>query len=398
MRVLCTTLPEYGHFHPMAPLAAALAAAGHQVAFATAGEFCPRVEAAGFDAFPAGLGHFEQVEEARRRFPADDALPGPERFLAFVPKMLAEVAAPARLDDLVPIVAEWQPDILIHDEVDFAGPIAAALADIPYVGHGVGVLRPLEALQLSADLLAPLYRQRGVELGPFGGIFDYLYFDVCPPSLQPRHARDIPVLRLIRASSFDAAGEETLPSWVGELPDSPTVYVTLGTIFNRTPGLFGAILAALHGEPVNVVVTVGYDTDPASLGPQPDNVHIERYIPQSDLLPYCDLVVAQGGWSVVSVLSQGLPLLLLPQGANQFWHTEFCVAAGAARRLLPAEITPAAVRSEVRALLAGAEYREGAGRVRDEIEAMPTPEQSVALVEQVQREGQPLTGAPLSAS
>lgn len=42
--MLCTCLPAHGHFHPMAPLARALVAAGHEVAVATAEEFCPYLE------------------------------------------------------------------------------------------------------------------------------------------------------------------------------------------------------------------------------------------------------------------------------------------------------------------------------------------------------------------
>ncbi len=56
MRVLCTCVPGFGHFHPMVPLAQALVRAGHEVAFATAERFCRRVvEPAGFPTFPAGL-------------------------------------------------------------------------------------------------------------------------------------------------------------------------------------------------------------------------------------------------------------------------------------------------------------------------------------------------------
>src|SRR5579871_2206809 len=55
MRVLFTTRPEYGHFHPLVPLARALAQAEHEVAFACPASFIPVVAASGFDAFPAGF-------------------------------------------------------------------------------------------------------------------------------------------------------------------------------------------------------------------------------------------------------------------------------------------------------------------------------------------------------
>lgn len=55
LRVLFTTLPGAGDFYPLIPLARALAAAGHAVAFAAAPRFCPEVAAADFHAIPGGL-------------------------------------------------------------------------------------------------------------------------------------------------------------------------------------------------------------------------------------------------------------------------------------------------------------------------------------------------------
>jgi hypothetical protein len=55
MRVLFTTFAGTDHLHPLVPLARALAAAGHTIAFAAAPTFCPAVEAVGFPCFPAGL-------------------------------------------------------------------------------------------------------------------------------------------------------------------------------------------------------------------------------------------------------------------------------------------------------------------------------------------------------
>ena len=64
MRVLFTTLPASGHWHPLVPFAA-LRAAGHEVAFATASERCAAIAALGFRCFPAGTE--ETAEEAQER-------------------------------------------------------------------------------------------------------------------------------------------------------------------------------------------------------------------------------------------------------------------------------------------------------------------------------------------
>ncbi|HVL99775.1 MAG TPA: glycosyltransferase [Egibacteraceae bacterium] len=395
LRVMCTCLPGWGHFLPMLSLARAVAEAGHVVAFATAEDFCPRIEQTGFAAFPAGLSLPEQLAQAARRFPEQHALPhGKERFCEFVPRMLAGVAAPERAGDLMNVFARWRPDILVHDETDFGGPVAAAVCGVPYADHSVGFLRPLRMARLARAILHPLWDRWDVDLGEHGGLFRYLYLDVCPPSLQSAEIGEIAVAHPMRNTDVDPGGD-TLPSWVSKLRPAPTVYVSLGTIFDRGQEVFAAVLEGLRDEYLNVIVTVGNQNDPAALGPQPDNVHIERFIPQALLLPFCDVVVNQGGTAILPILAHALPLLVLPQRANQFHNAEACVAAGVARRLLPHEVTAEAVRTAVLALLRQPTYRRRSREVAEEIARMPHPAEAVRLLERLAEERAPLTRAPL---
>lgn len=378
--MLCTCLPGYGHFLPMLAFARAAAAAGHTVAFATAADFCPQVEQAGFAAHPAGLSMRAQLEQAAARFPEQHAMPyGKERFTAFVPRMLAGVAAPPRAADVAAVIDEWQPEVVVHEETEFGGPVAAAAAGLPYADHSVGFLRPLEMARLAGETLAPLADAYGVDLGEFAGLFRYLYLDVCPPSLQAADIDRIATAHPMRNTDLPAADDE-LPDWVACLPDRPTVYVSLGTIFNTNPQVFTTILEGLRDEPVNVIVTVGGDTDPAALGAQPDHIHIERFIPQQALLPHCDAVVNQGGTAILPILAHARPLLVLPQGANQFHQAERCVAAGVARSREPGEVTPEGVRADLRALLDQPAYHQRCAELAAEIAALPDPEDGVARV------------------
>lgn len=397
MRVLCTCLPGHGHFNPMLALAQGLARAGHEVAFATAGDFCPHVERTGFAAFPTGMPLARQMEEARRRYPEQDALVAMERFEHFVPRMLAGVAAPARAADLIPLVDRWRPDLLVHDETELAGPVAAAYAGIPWADQSVGILRPMAMARRAGEVLAPLAERYGVDVGPFAGLFRYLYLDVAPPSLQSAEIAEIAVAHQVQNATIEPGAEgEALPDWVRALPaDRPVVYASLGTVFNaRAREVFAAVLEALRTAPVTAIVTVGTDNDPADFGAHPDHVHVERFIPQSLLLPFCDAVVNQGGTAILPILAHGLPLLLLPQGANQFHNAAACVAAGVGRRLLPGEVTADAVRREVDALLHNAALRDASRRVQQELAAMPGPERGVALLEELAAERRPLVGAP----
>lgn len=394
--MLCTCLPGHGHFNPMLALAQALAKAGHEVAFATAGDFCPHIEQTGFTAFPAGMALARQMEEARQRYPDQAALVGMERFEQFVPRMLAGVAAPARAADLVAVVRDWGPDLLVHDETEFAGAVVASAAGIAWADQSVGILRPLAMARLAGEALAPLCERYGADVGPFGGMFRYLYLDVAPPSLQSPEIGKIAVAHPVQNATIDPGAEgEALPEWARQLPpERPVVYVSLGTVFNASArDVFSAVLEGLRTEAVTAIVTIGTDNDPEDFGPQPDHIHVERFIPQSLLLPLCDAVVNQGGTAILPILAHGLPLLVLPQGANQFHNAAACVAAGVGRRLLPGEVSAEAVRREVRALLRDGALRDGARRVQRELADMPGPERGVALLERLAAERRPLERA-----
>lgn len=381
MRILCTCVPGYGHFHPMVPLSQALQAAGHEVAFATEARFCGRVERAGFPVFPAGLGP-GIVFQRTLALPGAPGL-GPGDAWRFGAQMFAAVAAPAKVPDLLAAIEAWRPRLVVSDVTDFAGPVAAASAGIPHAAHSLGPAFPLDLHRLAGELAAPLWQEHGLVPQPLGGMFTTAYLDISPPSLQAADLAEVAgALHPLRPVPFDAVAGETLPGWVDELAPQPTVYVTLGTLDNDAPDVFRAVLHGLREEPLNVIVTVGPNGDPEELGTQPANVRVERYVPQSLLLPRCDVVVAHGGsGTTLAALARGLPLLLLPQGANQFSNAERCAGLGVGIRLLPGEVAPGAVHGAVRALLDQPHYRERAGDVAGEIERMPAPHAVVPLLE-----------------
>ena len=161
----------------------------------------------------------------------------------------------------------------------------------------------------------------------------------------------------------------------------PLVYLTLGTVQNQAP-LFKTVLAGLTTLDVPVLVTLGEGADPASLGPQPDRVRVAGYVSQSAVLPHASLVVSHGGsGTVLATLAHGLPQACLPQAADQFRNGNGVARAGAGLSLPPAVLTPESVADAVRTLLDDPAYRVGAGRVRDEIAAMPSPDEVVTVLE-----------------
>lgn len=218
-----------------------------------------------------------------------------------------------------------------------------------------------------------------------------LYLAFVPPEFagDPEHIP--PTAQLFRPVPFDRSGDEGLPDWIDDLPDQPTIYAPLGTVFNDEPDVFEMIIDAFRGEPVNLIMTVGRNQDPRRFDPLPDHIHVEQYIPQSLLLPYCDLVIAHSGYNtVVNVLGAGLPMLSIPIGGDQEVQAGPGVRMGASIMIPPEDRSADAIREGARKLLADPSYRENAEHFRDRLEAMPGPDQAVLLLEQLARDHRPI--------
>jgi len=131
------------------------------------------------------------------------------------------------------------------------------------------------------------------------------------------------------------------------------------------------VLGAIEREPVDLIVTVGRNNDPAILGRRAPNVRVEQYIPQAQLLPYVDAVITHGGaGGTMAALSHGLPLMILPQGADsQSRLAAACEAAGAA--IVPNSNDPDELRRGLRTLVHCDGHRRAARQIADELTALP---------------------------
>jgi N-glycosyltransferase len=169
------------------------------------------------------------------------------------------------------------------------------------------------------------------------------------------------------------------------------VLAALGTLMNTLPGLFEAIIAAVDGEPIEVVAAVGRDQDPARFGTAPRNVRIEPYVPQIQVLAECALFVTHGGFnSTKEALRLGIPLVVIPIGGDQPYSAERVEALGLGRAVSPDERDPATIRGRIREVLAEPRYRENAQRFSEEMQALPPISHAVALLEQLARDGRPI--------
>ena len=410
MRVLLTFTGGGGHLEPLVPVAAALRAAGHEVAFAAPSTMTGEVERRGYTAFAAGGSEGVASAPVPLRAPSD------EREDRVLREVFAGSSARERAVGVFAVGKAWRPDVLVREELDFGGAVAAERLGLPCATMLVNAAGSFVRRELVAEPLAALRAEHGLPADPL-------------EALRAEHG--LPADPSLRADQGLPA--EPSPAWLhGALVLSPfppslrdpafplppgavsvrlrtaappegdgAVYLTLGTIFGPESGdLLARALAGLAELGREVIATVGRHLDPAALGPVPAHVRVERYVDQWLVLPRCAAVVSHAGsGTVLGALAHGLPSVLLPLGADQLHNARRCAAAGVGRVLDPVGASPADIRRAVEVVL-----RESAAaeRMRDELNALPGVDHAVGRLERLASHsiGSPLVGtsAPSSAS
>jgi UDP:flavonoid glycosyltransferase YjiC (YdhE family) len=377
MRVLFTSWAWPSHMYPMVPLAWACRASGHEVLLASQPALLAEMVRFGLPATSVGT-DVDAVGMVRGYvLGGDEAGQAPRTGKG--PRALQMILAQAEsmVDGLVELARSWRPDVVVFEPTALAGPVAAATVGVPAVRHLYGTDLMLRARAVLPGVLAPLASRHGATgVDPFGAAT----LDPTPPSLQlPADHPRIPM----RYVPFNG------PGWTPPLPERAgraRVCVTWGhTMARLDPGCFlaGDVIRALSGAGVEVVAAVSDDQRPL-LGAVPAGVRVLADAPLHQVLPDCDLVVAQGGaGTVLTALSSGLPMLLVPQLPDHAGHAGRVLAAGAGEVLTRDEAGPERIRAEVERLLADGPHRAAAQRLRDENSRQPLPAVVVAELERI---------------
>lgn len=372
MKVVFAALGAYGHVYPLLPLALACRDAGHEVVVATSDPFLDRLPLRTVQAYPRELTLNEAIDETRRRHPDIGAE------ISIV--MFADVTAEASLPVMLETLTQERPDLVVTEPLFVGAAIAANLLQIPTVTFAISLTTAFFPLIHRAAVAyhPEAWTRRGQQPPDRDMLADAL-IDVCPPSLAvPDNIPRIPIRTVAHQD-----GTVGLPAWLSAPPTRPRVYLTLGTVSFGAVEVLRRTAVEIAALDVELLIAVGPEGDPTLLGPLPDNVAVERFVPQAEVLRHVDLAVHHGGTgTVLAVLEAGLPQVVLPQGADQPVNAKLIDRVGAGRSQTNEDYTPGSISALIEPLLGDCPERITADRIATEIAAMPAPADVVpALVD-----------------
>ena len=389
MRVLWFCIPAHGHTNPTIEVVRELARRGHEVRYYSFEEFRERIEGAGAQLVACDSFLPPIDEKAERRL----------RRVSTTEMSVQSFRMVANLDPVVSKdVASWRPDVVVTDSACFWGKLTAAKHGLPwvcstttfafnehsskYMSHSIAELADLilglPRLNREIRRLKPLgYEVRSaldiVRNKPEDNTIVYTSrtFQPCSETFDEGH------YHFVGPSVRDVAPKEKA--------GRPLVYASLGTVINDRPGFYRTLIDALRDADADLLISCGKAFDPTQLGKLPDNVRVEQYVDQMEVLSQANLFITHCGMNSASEgMWMGVPELLFPLTGEQRAVARRVAEVGAGTTLEEAVARDGtALRIAVLAALGDEQLSEGSTRMRDDLRSCVGPAGAADFIEQV---------------
>jgi len=383
MKIAWFCIPAAGHTNPTLAVVRTLTDAGHAVRYYSFQDYRERIEAAGaafipVDAYCAEIG----LSPADGKRIATDT--------AFATKVLADTTLAIDKAMLAELRA-FQPDVIVADSMALWGKLLAIKLGVPFVSSTTTFAFNKESAQVMQQGLDDLFKlllslpkiNRQLKRLQKAGYQVKSILDVVQNDNSTNTIVYTSKLFQPSAESFSDRYVFVGPSVtqappLPRLTDRKRVYISMGTVNNDMPALYRAVIAAL-ADKYELILSIGRQIDPASLGELPPHVTATQHVNQMAVLADCDAFLTHCGMNSVSeALSCGVPLVLFPQTAEQRGVANRTAELGAG--LLLPDATESAIRAAVDKVIADNKYREDAARIRDSFRSCGGPQEAAAFI------------------
>jgi MGT family glycosyltransferase len=166
------------------------------------------------------------------------------------------------------------------------------------------------------------------------------------------------------------------------LDGRPLVYASLGTLQNGSEKNFKTIAEACAGLDVQLVLSLGGGLDPARLGTLAGDPIVVSYAPQLQLLKRAAAVITHAGLNtVLESLTEGVPLVAVPQGNDQPGVAARVAAQGAGIVIASRKLNVSRLRSATQSILNDPQYRAAAHRLQSAMQQVNGLETAADIIE-----------------
>ena len=163
--------------------------------------------------------------------------------------------------------------------------------------------------------------------------------------------------------TFDHSGREDTEFPWDKLDGRPLVFASIGTVSDDAHE-FSSIAAACAELPVQLVITRGGGRHPLP-NTLPGDPLILDYVPQLDVIKRASVVITHSSVNtVMEALSNGVPLICVPQGFDRYGTAVRAARSGCAVVLPPRMVTPDGIRKALESVLENDRFTEAAAQFK----------------------------------
>ena len=348
----------HGHINPTLGIASELVKRGHRVTHAVKKSFAARVIASGSEAMI-----YDPMETKLNLFQEMSQTPGGEFLFDFSRvdlNLFAKERFQQEVDDtlyqLQTIYKNDKPDLIIYDTMNPAGTSLAAAWGISRIEHCPMMIEPGGA-EHTADLVI-----------------------VSLPEFLQEH-RETLDNRFCFVGPVYNEGAFFKPLTLAPFP-GPTVLVSATTGLLPQVEFFLTALQAFDDLPWRVVLSIGEQLDPTTLGPIPENFQINQFSSQPKILERSSLFIGQGGpASALEALRYGVPPLLIPPSQFHDMYARRIEKLGLGVRLSHTDFSADTLKAAAVSLLQDRLMLERITEVQKELQESRGAERAADLVE-----------------
>lgn len=303
-------------------------------------------------------------------------------------EIFAGACARTAFPGLLETMKAWRPEVVVRESQEYAAVLATEMLGIRRARVAI-TAQASEAsiLPHAAPAVDALRGELGLAPDPAGlGIAREARLTLFPSALDEvgTEARSTRRFRVERKPPAE------LPDWWPERT-GPLVYATLGTMagaMQEMRSAYAVVLEAVAGLEARVLLTTGAELGPDVLGAVPENVHVERFVPQDDVMPHAAVVLFHGGsGTLLGALAAGAPLVVMPMFADQPLNAERVAELGVGLALPVRAATALEVRKALRSVLEEPRFRERARELASEMAALPAVNEAPLMLEELSRGG-----------
>lgn len=389
-KVLFANIPAHGHINPTFPLVSALVKAGHSVDYLITEDFRRKVEYCGANLIPC-----------YRPFNIDfsDFLNLIKNMRKYIKELNLKIKQIAPKYDVIfiggmnPSIAELEKEIeapIVHCSAVFfqsEGTIEHLFkkswgipSSICYI-----VLHPNARKSFSRLVLSPAL---GIEINDILDVFkaqsSTLNIAFTSRYFQPEDKDFDEKCLFIGPTPTISVLDNSFPmSRLGTTPKK-IIYATLGTVYNNWIGFFKNVIEAFKNSEYVVVMSTGNKERLKEIGYIPDNFIVSDFVPQVYVLKHAALFITHGGMGSISDgIYYGVPMLLIPRGADQFFNAYRLQELQAGKVLKSEEVTPENLKHEAGLIIENKSFEVGVKRIWQSFINAGGPERALKEVEKI---------------